>query len=322
MPRTMSTRSSVLAALRAAGDAGVSGELVAERLGVSRVAVRKHVAALAAAGYCIAAVPGTGYRLLSVPDAPLPDEVAALLASAFWRDLRGGGATRSTNDDVKALALAGAAEGAVVLAAEQSGGRGRLGRTWSSPRGGVYLSVLLRPPLAVHEAPPLALACALGVALGIERIGAAPSLKWPNDVLLGGGKLAGVLLEVSAEADALEWAVAGVGVNVRPPAERTPGAAYLAEVLTPAPRLAAVAAAVLDGLAEACAAFSAGGFAGVRDEYAARLAMIGDEVVVRDRNGAEVAAGAARGVDEWGRLLVEGAQGVSAVTAGEVTLRA
>lgn len=312
----------MLAALRAAGDAGASGEDIAARLGVSRVAVRKHVAALAAAGYGIAAVPGTGYRLLSVPDAPLPDEVAVLLAGTFSYEPRGGGTTASTNDDVKALARAGAAEGTVVLASEQTGGRGRLGRAWSSPPGGVYLSVLMRPRLAVHESPPLALVCALGVALGAERLGVSPSLKWPNDVLLDGGKLAGVLLEVSAEADALEWVVAGVGVNVRPPAERAGGASYLGDKLAPTPQLARVAAAVLDGMAEAYAAFSAGGFAAVREAYSARLAMIGDEVVVRDRNGAEVAAGVARGVDEWGRLLVEGAQGASAVTAGEVTLRA
>ncbi|TLM73020.1 MAG: biotin--[acetyl-CoA-carboxylase] ligase [Actinobacteria bacterium] len=326
MRLTMPTRrSDVLAALREAGSAGVSGEAVAARLGVSRVAVRKHVVALCAAGYEIEAVPGSGYRLLAVPDLPLPDEVAPLLEDPARWGLRGGGPTGSTNDDAKVLARAGAHDGTVVLASEQTGGRGRLGRTWSSPLGGVYLSAVLRPPLAVHESPPLALACALGVALGLERLGAAPALKWPNDVLLGEGKLAGLLLEVSAESDALEWAVVGAGINVRPPVggAREPGAAYLADALDPAPRLGAVAAAVLDGIAEACAPLEAGeGFAPVRDAYSRRLATAGADVAVRDRAGAVVAEGVARGVDEWGRLLVEGAQGVTAIVAGEVTLRA
>lgn len=314
-------RAQVLAALRAAGDGGLSGETLAGRLGVSRVAVGKHVAALRELGYAIRATPGSGYRLEAAPDAPLPEEVSPLLRSDLWRELRGGRVTGSTNDDAKALAAAGAAEGTVVLASRQTGGRGRMGRGWESPSGGVYLSVVVRPAVAVHEAPPLALTAALGVSLGVESLGVSCGVKWPNDVLLGDGKLAGVLLEVAAEADALAWAVVGVGVNVRPAGKRVEGAAYLADAIDPAPGLAAVAAAVLDGLAESYSALTSAGFAAVRDAYARRLALAGRAVVVRDRNGDAVAQGVARGVDEWGRLLVEGSGGTVAVAAGEVTLR-
>lgn len=314
-------RSEVLAALKAAGGRGVSGEALARRLGVSRVAVAKHVAALRKAGYAIRAVPGSGYRFEAAPDAPLPDEVAPLLRSAPWRDLRGGGVTGSTNDDAKALAAAGALDGTVVLARAQERGRGRMGREWVSPAGGVYVSVVLRPPIAVHDAPPLALAAALGVSLGLGRLGVECGLKWPNDVLLGGGKLAGVLLEVAAEADALVWAVVGAGVNVRPARRRVAGAAYLADAIDPPPGLAAVAAALLDGLADTYADLLAGGFAALREEYERRLVLVGREVSVRDRNGDLVAGGVARGVDEWGRLLVDGPGGTAAVAAGEVTLR-
>lgn len=325
----MNTRRAVLAALRDAGASGVSGEAVARALGMSRAAVAKHVAALRAAGYGIEAAPGSGYALTAVPDLPLPEEVAPLLDSAIWADLRGGGETGSTNDDAKALARAGAPEGTVVLAARQTAGRGRFARAWSSPPGGLYLSVVLRPPLPLPEASPLPLAVSLGVARGLRSLGVPAALKWPNDVVLpaGGaapGKLAGVLLEVSAEADALEWVVAGIGVNVRRPAGGSPfpDAAYAEDALGgAAPPLAAVAAAALDGVGGAYLAFLAGGFEQLAGEYEARWVLGGREVRVSDARGGVVAEGTAAGVDGCGRLMVDGPRGRTSVSTGEVTLR-
>jgi BirA family biotin operon repressor/biotin-[acetyl-CoA-carboxylase] ligase len=320
----MTTRRAVLEALREAGSAGVSGEAIAASLHVSRVAVGKHVAALRAAGYEIAAAPGSGYVLASAPDLPLPDEVEPLLETAgFWRDLSGGRETGSTNDDARELARTGAPEGTVVLASRQLRGRGRLGREWESPDGGVYLSVVLRPAVAPLEAPSLALAVALGVARGLERLGATPRLKWPNDVLLRDGKLAGILLEMSAESDRVEWVVAGIGVNVRRPADgaASPVAAYLDDA-APGVRLAEAAAAELDGIARAYAEWLAGGFAALRPDYEARFALAGQAVTVRDLMGDVRADGVVAGVDDEGRLLVRAADGgVVPVTAGEVTLR-
>jgi BirA family transcriptional regulator, biotin operon repressor / biotin---[acetyl-CoA-carboxylase] ligase len=331
----VTTRDAVLSALREAGPAGVSGEALARELGVSRVAVRKHVSALIAAGYEIDAEAGSGYRLVAVPDLPLPSEVGPRLHSTLWTRLEGGAETGSTNDDLRELAAAGAQEGTVVLASRQTSGRGRLGRSWSSPEGGVYLSALLRPAVAPSEVAPLALVVALGVAVGLERLGAQPRLKWPNDVLLGAGKVAGILLEMAAEADRVERVVVGVGLNVhRPPAGATdvllvapddgaPGlaAAYISDSV-PGVRLAEVAAAALDGIAEEYARWLAEGFSAMRAEYEARSALGDREVAVRDLSGGVRAAGVVRGVDAEGRLLVEGAGGdVTPVVAGEVTLR-
>lgn len=320
----MTTRGAVLEALRASAEAGVSGEVIAESLGVSRVAVGKHVHALEAEGYVIDARPGRGYILRSVPDAPIPREVERLLRPGFWKRLTGGGETGSTNDDGRALARAGAEEGTVVLASRQSSGRGRLGRVWESPRGGAYLSAVLRPSVVPADVASLALVVALGVAEGLETLGAAPSLKWPNDVLLGDGKVAGVLLEMEAESDRVDWVVAGVGVNVRradAAAEGAPGAAYLRDTVdasTPE-----VAAAILDGIASAYQRWSGGGFAAVRAEYAARLGMVGSAVRVSGLDGVVRAEGVARGVDDLGRLLVDDENGAAIpVVAGEVTLRA
>ena len=137
----MTTRDDVLCgAARAAGDAGVSGEVLAASLSVSAgwrsASTSRRCARL---GYEIEAAPGSGYRLLSAPDLPLPAEVRPLLTPGFWTALSGGRETGSTNDDARALARAGAAEGTVVLASRQTAGRGRLGRSWASPDGGAVL---------------------------------------------------------------------------------------------------------------------------------------------------------------------------------------
>ena len=318
----MTTRGSVLEALRGSAGDGVSGEALATQLGVSRVAVGKHVKALRAEGYDIAAIPGSGYTLRSVPDAPLPAEVSRLLASDFWIALTGGGETGSTNDDARALARSGADEGTVVLASRQTAGRGRLGRVWESPDGGAYFSAVLRPPVAPMEVASLALAMALGVAEGLEALGMTPAVKWPNDVLVEDGKVAGVLLEMAAEADRVDWVVVGVGVNVRRPAadeQCAPGAAYLRDsVDAPVPE---AVAALLDGVASAYRRWVAGGFGALHEAYEARLSLTGAPVRVSGLDGAVRVEGLALGVDDGGRLLVESERGVVAVVAGEVTLR-
>ena len=329
----MNTREAILTALRDGGDRGVSGEQLARVLGISRAAVGKHVASLRDHGYVVDATAGAGYVLVSIPDLPLPEEVARHLGTAFWGRLHGGGETSSTNDDAKALARSGAPEGTAVLASSQTGGRGRFAREWASPPGGVYLSAVLRPPLAVADAAPLPLVLALGASRGLEETGVSPGLKWPNDLVLGGAggesvplrKLAGVLVEVSAEAEALEWAVVGVGVNVhRTQIPSHPDAAYVADVLgEDTPALAKVAAAVLEGMEGAYLAFLAQGFSGaLASEYEARWVLGGRDVSVSDPRGTLVASGTAVGLDEYGRLVVKGADGgTTTVSAGDVTLR-
>ena len=260
---------------------------------------------------------------VSVPDAPLPPEVERLLRPGFWSDLSGGGETGSTNDDARSLARAGAGEGTVVLASRQTAGRGRLGRTWESPDGGAYFSMVLRPPVSPAEVASLALAVALGIAEGLESLGCDPSVKWPNDVLIHDGKVAGVLLEMAAESDRVDWVVAGVGVNVCRPMLRGSGvstAAYLRESIGAS--VPEVVAALLDGIASAYGRWLDGGFESLRAGYESRLTLAGSPVRVSNLDGSVIAEGIAHGVDEQGRLLVESERGVVAVTAGEVTLRA
>ncbi len=323
-PDTRVRRLAILGALKAAPE-GLSGEDLAASLGISRVAVRKHVLALRADGYAIDARAGSGYRLRGTPDAPLPAEVSPLLTSEMWVRLEGGGATGSTNDDCRALAASGAPEGTVVLASEQTGGRGRLGRGWVSPEGGVYLTALFRPTFGPNRAMAMSPAVGLGVALGLERLGVRVSVKWPNDVLLTGrdgrtGKVAGVLLESATEGEGLKWVIAGIGVNVRRPADSFPEASYLADEMGDT-GLAEVAAVVLDGVAAAYASLVSGGFGGLLPLYGERDALRAREVCVRDAAGTVLAAGTVAGVDETGRLVVQAPDGERSVASGEVTLR-
>lgn len=312
------SREAILERLR--GGASVSGEALAGELGVSRVAVGKHVSALRTMGYVIEAIPGSGYQLVDAPDAPLPLEVEPLLESGFWTRLEGGGETGSTNDDARALARAGAGQGTVILASRQTAGRGRLGRTWASPQGGVYLSAVLRPEVGPSEVGALALVVALGAATGIERLGASPRLKWPNDLLLEDGKLAGVLLEMTAESDRVDWVVAGIGLNVRRPEGALPEAAYLSDVV-PGIRIPQATAAVLEGISMAYTEWADAGFESLRERYERRSALDGREVTVSGLDGRVLAQGVASGVDAGGRLRVREDGVERFVAAGDVTLR-
>lgn len=318
----MSTRTEVLSALREAGDTGISGETIAGRLGISRVAVSKHVAGLRRAGYTIAGRTGRGYRLVASPDLPVPTEVAPLLCDELWMRIVGAEETGSTNDDARQLAETGAPEGTVVIAARQRAGRGRFSRTWASPTGGVYASILLRPQLSMADLAPLPLVVAVGITRGLTSLGARPALKWPNDVLLDGRKVAGILVEVSGQPDHVEWVIAGIGVNVSS-TESVPAEAATVASEVDRVRIPEVAAVTLDGVASAYRQWLAEGFSALREEYLALDTLAGHEVAVRNLAGVTVATGEASGIDETGRLMLRTPAGeMQHVASGEITLRA
>jgi len=223
----------------------------------------------------------------------------------------------STNDRVKELARQGASHGAIVLADEQTGGRGREGRSWSSPPGGLYLSVLLRPVQVAAGLLPLAAGLAVAEAVAAEA-GVTAELKWPNDVVASGRKLAGVLSEASTGGSGLEWVVVGIGVNVASvlPEDLRATATSLAE-LAPSgpPAAAALAAAVIarlgvwyDALATPAAV--------VQSWRRHAVPWWGEAVEVR------TGAGALRGrlleVDDEGALVLSSALGTRRVLSGEV----
>jgi BirA family biotin operon repressor/biotin-[acetyl-CoA-carboxylase] ligase len=210
----------------------------------------------------------------------------------------------STSDRLKELAREDAPEWTAVLADVQTGGRGRSGRGWASPAGGLYLSVLLRPRFA--HAGVLPLAAGLAVADAAAEHGADVLLKWPNDVLLGERKLAGVLAEAASAGARIDWIVLGVGVNVGVPSRAFPAelrndVASLAD-LGPAPEVASVAAAVLDRLRVWYHAAASSRAAVVAAWRQRAVAWWGEPVEVR--TGGETLRGRLLDVDEEGALLV------------------
>src|ERR1039457_4250517 len=213
----MTTDAKILSALRENPD-GVSGAELAEQLGISRAAVWARIEELRSLDYEIEAGPHFGYRIVSAPDALHADDLLARLGKTkvVGRDIRVFEQTTSTNDVIEKLARDGVKEGAVVFAESQSKGRGRLGRNWMSPpQKGLWFSVLLRPDLRPQEATQLTVAPATALVRTIRSVtDLKPEIKWPNDILIGGKKVAGVLTELSAELDHVKYIILGIGVNV------------------------------------------------------------------------------------------------------------
>ena len=310
------------------GTAGfVSGDALAHRLDVSRTAVWKHVDALKRAGYQIESVRGRGYRLRHVPDRVEESAVREHLATRWLgRRLVCIDQTGSTNSDAAELARRNADDGTVVIANSQRAGRGRLGRSWVSAAGvNLYMSVLLRPTIVPAAAPQLSLVAGLAVAGALERERLSPRIKWPNDVLLGGRKVCGILTEIEAEADRVRFVVVGIGVNLNATLENFPpelhGKATSVHLETGRTVARARFAASLLGELERCyESFSTFGFRSLVPEWNRRAALIGSEILVSGA-GAEL-SGRYMGIDDEGALLLEEEHSGQRrrVLAGDVTL--
>jgi len=207
----------MLLSLLAGSDEYISGEDISRRLGVSRTAVWKYVEDLRRVGYVIEAIPRRGYRLVARPDKLLPTEIrAGLVTVKLGQVVHYFSRVNSTNDVARELARQGADEGTLVVAEEQTDGRGRRGRSWVSPPGtDIFASLILRPNLLPARAPLLTLTTAVAGAEAIRGLTGLPAaIKWPNDLLINGRKVAGILTEMSAEIDTIFYVIVGIGINV------------------------------------------------------------------------------------------------------------
>ncbi|MCH5275093.1 MAG: biotin--[acetyl-CoA-carboxylase] ligase [Lachnospiraceae bacterium] len=210
-------KSKILALLRES-EGYLSGQDLCERFGVTRAAIWKAIRQLQKEGYEIEAVRNRGYRLVVLPDVLNRDELESRLRTDWaGKNIEYHASLGSTNVRAKAMAEEGAPEGTLVVADEQTAGRGRRGRSWSSPAGkNLYFSLLLRPDFAPDKAPMLTLVMALAVHRAIEEVGGCrPDIKWPNDIVLNGKKVTGILTEMSLQSDYIDNVVIGVGVNVK-----------------------------------------------------------------------------------------------------------
>lgn len=220
----MTSRDQILSLFRLKEGEFLSGQEISQTLNISRAAVWKQVEQLRDLGFEIEARRSQGYRLLNGPDLLLAKDIEADLAGEINWSVHCLSETGSTNQDLRKMAEQGAAEGTVLVADQQSAGRGRLGRRWESPAGvNLYCSILLRPQIPPQQAPQMTFLSAVATAEAmIETFHLPVRVKWPNDLLVGGRKIAGMLNEMSAESEQIHFVLLGIGVNLNMTAEQFP----------------------------------------------------------------------------------------------------
>lgn len=314
----------ILGFLTESGEDYTSGEALSGKLGLSRTAVWKHVESLRGKGYRIEAVPARGYRLVEVPDRLTPLEVTPLLDTHdLGRVIHHHESLPSTNELAFRLATDGADHGEVVVTEQQTAGKGRRGRAWvSPPHLNLYFSAILRPELPPHRAPELTLVAAVALAETLADAGAEARIKWPNDVQIDGRKVAGILTELSANPDQVNFVVLGIGVNLNAQPEHFPEevratATSLSQALGQRVPRAVFTASLWTRLEEWLDLYLETGFDAVRQRWKELSATLGQDVLVRtDR---QELRGVAEDIDPSGALLVRTADGtLERVLAGDV----
>jgi BirA family biotin operon repressor/biotin-[acetyl-CoA-carboxylase] ligase len=323
----MTTDAKIISALRKNPD-GVSGAELAEQLRISRAAVWSRIQEFRQLGYDIEAGPHFGYRLTGEPDALLADDLLARLGKTkiIGRDIHVFEQTTSTNDVIEKLARDGVREGVVVFAESQTRGRGRLGRKWISPaRKGLWFSILLRPNLRPQETTQLTVASATALRRAIvSQTRLQPEIKWPNDMLLGGKKVAGILTELSAEVDRVRHVILGIGIDVNQDASEFPAelrkiASSLKIESGEAISRPALAVEILHELDRDYSRVCAGKFSELAEEWVEHCATIGKDVVVQI--GDRKTRGRAESLDDDGALILRTEHGrLQRITGGDVTI--
>ncbi len=324
----MTVDTKILSELRAAGAGGVAGTELSQALGISRAAVWARIEELRSLGYEIEASPHLGYRLLSVPDVLHADDLLAALGrtGGIGRDIQVFEETTSTNDVVERLARDNVKEGVVVFAESQTKGRGRLGRKWMSPpRKGLWFSVLLRPAMLPAKVTQLTIAASTALLRAIQaQTGLTPEIKWPNDILIGGKKVAGILTELSAELDKVKYVILGIGVDVNlnagefPPELRALATSLKIETGQRQDR-AALAVKIMRELDHDYRRIGAGQFESVADEWERHCTTLGQRAVIRI--GDRTVHGSAESLDTDGALLLRTQHGrLERIIGGDVTM--
>lgn len=319
----------LLEMLRDAGDHYVSGQTMSRELGITRGGIWKQISRLREKGYEIAAVTNCGYRLISEPERLSQERVLELLGDHPWSGtLTVLDQVDSTNNRLKSMGDQGAPEGTIVMSDEQTSGRGRLGRSFVSPKGvGLYYSLLLRPRCAPKQVSHVTAMAAVAVCDAVESTcGLRPQIKWTNDIILAGKKLAGILTELSVEweTSSLQYLVTGIGINCNQKSGDFPNEiAHMAQSLylvlgKPVDR--ALLAAELTRALERVSRELISKKAEWLEQYRKDCITLGREIQVL--RGEQKRTGVATGIDENGGLIVRYDTGETGVVySGEVSVR-
>lgn len=308
-------RTKLLQAFADKPDEYLSGQELAEVLGCSRTAIWKHIEELRKDGFVLEAIRKKGYRILEVPHKMIPDEIMYGLETIhFGRNIHYEETVDSTQRIAQRLAYDGAQEGTIVIAEEQLGGRGRFERAWHSPKyKGIWMSIILRPKVPIMQTPQLTLLMAVAAVKGIEQAtGCEPGIKWPNDLLINGKKVSGILTELQADSDRIHSLIIGIGINVNlEPSD------YPAELLDTATSLfietgkewdrATIVQSILLELEKLYAIYLENGFYPIKLLWESYAVSIGKRVKATTLNGTLV--GIAKGITEQGVLLLEDDEG-------------
>lgn len=316
--------------LKSATNRFVSGEEIAEKLNVTRTSIWKNIQTLKKFGYDIESRGKLGYKLNQVADILLPAAVQSgletkiiaaenLLVHKFSVD--------STNKLAKKLAYEGAADGTVIVAEEQTGGKGRLERNFFSPKGkSILFSVILRPKCLPKDAPKFTLMAAVAVANAMTRFNLPAQIKWPNDIMYNGRKVVGILTEMSAQIEKVNYIIVGIGINVNIapndfPADIKKIAASLAEINGGEISRVDFFRAVLEELDKLYILINAEGFEKIFAQWRKFNITLGKNVKVISADTGESFNGVAEDIDSDGALIVSTENGRQTLYAGDVSIR-
>ncbi len=324
----MSSKDQLLVYLKEEKGKWVSGESLSRKMAVTRSAVWKHIHRLKEEGYVIESSRKKGYFFRQSSDLLLAHEIREGLETRVFgrQDIVYFQETDSTNLRAKSLADRGAPEGTVVIAESQTEGRGRRGRTWFSPAGeGIYVSVILRPALSPNEASRLTLLAAVAAAETLLHLTSLNvRIKWPNDIMVRGKKLAGILTQVSTEMDAVDYIVVGLGINVNTPLKdfpddlRSSATSIQAEMNGPFPRISLLRL-YLERFEDRYEMFKQSGFQPILERWKELSDIIGKKIRVDLLN--HHCMGEVLDIDQDGILILRDQDGtLQRILSGNVTL--
>lgn len=319
-------RSQILNLLKQANNKFLSGEELAESLNVSRTAIWKHIKALRDSGYDIESVPRSGYRLISSPDLLSAAEIkTSLPTKLLGSDIKYFDSVDSTNTQAKKFAQ-DALDGTIIISEEQCGGRGRLSRSFFSPKyKGIWFSVILKPNVLPQEAPKFTLLAAVAIADAIKDVtGVKVGIKWPNDILYNGKKLVGILTEMNAEMERINYIIIGMGINVNIAKDEMPEdirqiATSLSQITNKEVSRLTLLNSILSHLEELYTIALSEGFEPIFDLWRNYSITLNQHINVIGTN--ETFEGIAVDIDNDGALLVNINGQIKRVLAGDVSIR-
>lgn len=324
----------ILRRLRNEAPGFVSGEALSEALGVSRTAVWKYMNELKDEGYVIESTSKKGYRFVSAPDILTPGEISYQLETeVIGKNIYSFDVIDSTNNYAKKIAMEGCEDGSVVVAETQTSGKGRLGRAWNAAKkAGIWMSVVLRPSIPPEDVQVITIAASVAVVSALKRTtGISAGIKWPNDIVVEGKKVCGILTEMNSEMEQVNFLVLGIGINVNQETEDFPedlrntaislkGAANENKIPVEMFKRSDIIRSILFELEQSYKKINSRNTGGIIDEWRKYSVTLGKEVKVSAKSFEY--KGIAQDITEDGKLVVKCDDGtVREIMSGEISVR-